>query len=84
MICNKREGGRVGEKKGEGRGRTADVSIGFKYQPPTTRAMTRTLKALKRHSYPDEMRFLKLLWMSLAKAFASPLTGFEYISNHQH
>ena len=30
MIYNKRERGRVGEKKGEGRGRTADVSIGFK------------------------------------------------------
>ena len=33
------------KRKERGGGRTADVSIGFKYQPPTARAMTRTLKA---------------------------------------
>ena len=33
-------------------------------------------------SVTDEMQFPKLMWKNLAKAFASPLTGFEYISNH--
>ena len=45
-VYNKREGGEGSVKRKErGGGRTADVSIGLKYQPPTARAMTRTLKA---------------------------------------